>query len=593
MACASSVLGSFSNLQTEGIQLVVALDVGTTHAGIAWSLCSDFEKYPLRITSLQWPTNVGASQTAYKTPSVLLVKSNGEFVAFGYDAEEKYSELANDDAHYGYYFFKDFKMALYENEKLRSDHLFVDAEGHAMKTKDIFGHIIRYMKQRLLDDLKTRGNTVKEDNILWVVTVPAIWNDGAKQFMREAALAAGISEKRLRLALEPEAASIYTREILLERSSTDDQEESLVFKQGMKYIVIDLGGGTIDFTLKEVVDDNTIKDFHQATGGPWGGRTVNRMILDFLEDLLGKDVLEELKTNHKSSWLELEREVELKKKNAKGDKDGRILIQMPGELLDVFEKKTGKKLINSTAFESKYAGKIDIKGKKLRIDKCIVESCFKKCLEDIIQHTKSILEKPEAKGTQYIILVGGFAESEYMKTEMPKAFEDFKVFIPDEPWLAVMRGAVMFGQRPSVVESRIARYTYGIATIRFFLKDFDNPKHRIYEDNVPYCRNVFDKLAEVGQSFRLGETVTTEVFAHKEFMSKMKVKVFRSTEKDPRYVTDESCTAIGEMLVAMPGYGKDRKVTVYLCFGEEEITCSGINESNESVHVKLNLLADN
>lgn len=88
------------------------------------------------------------------------------------------------------------------------------------------------------------------------------------------------------------------------------------------------------------------------------------MILDFLEDLLGKDVLEELKTNHKSSWLELEREVELKKKNAKGDKDGRILIQMPGELLDVFEKKTGKKLINSTAFESKYAGKIDIKGKK-------------------------------------------------------------------------------------------------------------------------------------------------------------------------------------------------------------------------------------
>lgn len=58
-----------------------------------------------------------------------------------------------------------------------------------MKTKDIFGHIIRYMKLKLLGDLKTRGNTVKEGNILWVVTVPAIWSDGAKQFMREAALA--------------------------------------------------------------------------------------------------------------------------------------------------------------------------------------------------------------------------------------------------------------------------------------------------------------------------------------------------------------------------------------------------------------------
>lgn len=38
---------------------------------------------------------------------------------------------------------------------------------------------------------------------------------------------------------------IYTREILLERSSTEDQELSPVFRQGMKYIVIDLGGVSI------------------------------------------------------------------------------------------------------------------------------------------------------------------------------------------------------------------------------------------------------------------------------------------------------------------------------------------------------------
>lgn len=57
---------------------------------------------------------------------------------------------------------------------------------------------------------------------------------------------------------------------------------------------------------------------------------------------------------------------------------------MFGELLDVLEKKMGKKLINLIVFELKYVGKIDIKGKKFRIDKCIVEFCFKKCLEDII-----------------------------------------------------------------------------------------------------------------------------------------------------------------------------------------------------------------
>lgn len=46
---------------------------------------------------------------------------------------------------------------------------------------------------------------------------------------------------------------------------------------------------------------------------------------------------------------------------------------------------------------------------------------------------------------QYIIFVGGFVELEYMKMEMLKVFEDFKIFIFDELWFVVMCGVVMFG----------------------------------------------------------------------------------------------------------------------------------------------------
>ena len=39
-----------------------------------------------------------------------------------------------------------------------------------------------------LDDaLKTKGIEIQEADIEWVLTVPAIWNDPAKQFMRQAA----------------------------------------------------------------------------------------------------------------------------------------------------------------------------------------------------------------------------------------------------------------------------------------------------------------------------------------------------------------------------------------------------------------------
>ena len=351
-------------------------------------------------------------------------------------------------------------------------------------------------------------------------------------------------------------------------------------------------GGTVDISLKELSGGNNIREIHHATGGPWGGLKVNEEFMNFLKELVGIEVMEELKTNYKSCWHDIEKEVEVKKRNTRGDKDGRILLQIPAELLDIYEQRNGKKLMNAIAFETKYAGKIDIKRNNLRVDKSIVVTFFKKCLDNIVNHTKKVLAKPEANGVNHLVLVGGFAESDYMRTELPKALgENVHVFIPDEPWLAIMRGA-LFGQNPSVIETRICKFTYGTKVMRYFIDEFDDPVHKVEQDGQPFCSNVFQKLAERGESFEMGQTVTTEIYAHTADMSKMSVRLFKSTEINPRYVTEDGCTEIGKLVVDMPGYGKERKVVVSLCFGEEEITCSGENESNDTVRVKLDLLGN-
>lgn len=56
-----------------------------------------------------------------------------------------------------------------------------------MKAKDVFAAGIEYLKNHALELLKTRGHEVDDWDIQWVLTVPAIWSDAAKQFMREAA----------------------------------------------------------------------------------------------------------------------------------------------------------------------------------------------------------------------------------------------------------------------------------------------------------------------------------------------------------------------------------------------------------------------
>ena len=62
-----------------------------------------------------------------------------------------------------------------------------DDEGREVPALDIFSMVIKYLKEHLLDTLESRGTGQDNNDIHWVLTVPAIWTEPAKQFMREAA----------------------------------------------------------------------------------------------------------------------------------------------------------------------------------------------------------------------------------------------------------------------------------------------------------------------------------------------------------------------------------------------------------------------
>lgn len=57
-----------------------------------------------------------------------------------------------------------------------------------MKAVDVFGAVISYFKNHLLVFFENRNDsTIKNDDIHWVITVPAIWDLKAKTFMKDAA----------------------------------------------------------------------------------------------------------------------------------------------------------------------------------------------------------------------------------------------------------------------------------------------------------------------------------------------------------------------------------------------------------------------
>jgi molecular chaperone DnaK (HSP70) len=78
-------------------------------------------------------------------------------------------------------------------------------------------------------------NFLESQQISYVITVPAIWSDKAKDLTRKAAERAGIHRRKLVLITEPEAAALYCATLCREVDLT----------AGDKFLICDAGGGTV------------------------------------------------------------------------------------------------------------------------------------------------------------------------------------------------------------------------------------------------------------------------------------------------------------------------------------------------------------
>ncbi|CAC5416129.1 unnamed protein product [Mytilus coruscus] len=223
-----------------------------------------------------------------------------------------------------------FKMQLYDKQEISRSLMLESENGCLMPAMKVFSESIKYLKTHLENHIKSKTLCIKPHEIDWVLTIPAIWTDPAKQFMREAGNIAGIPNSRLILALEPEAASIYCKNLPVDRIVCPDGKSVLeVFSPGTKYLILDAGGGTIDITVQEIKPDGNIKQIYMANGGDWGGVKVDQAFEEFLTDIVGMETMEEFRKEDKEEYLSLCREFEMKKRDIRPAGKARFTIRIP------------------------------------------------------------------------------------------------------------------------------------------------------------------------------------------------------------------------------------------------------------------------
>ncbi|XP_033724910.1 heat shock 70 kDa protein 12B-like [Pecten maximus] len=530
-----------------------------------------------------------------KSSTCVLFKPDETFHSFGYEAEDHYNDLAMDDDHKGWFFFRRFKMDLYTDHVDRNKMLQTE-DGKKMSAIKVISAVISYLKSHLTKTVKDSAFDISDGDIRWVVTVPAIWSDPAKQMMREAAEQAGIAGNQLLLALEPEAASMLCKHMPVSKLVDGDRGDKIeTFRAGCKYMVVDAGGGTIDITVHEVLKGGLLKEIHSANGGSWGGTKVDEAFEDMLETIVGKTAFAHFKADEIPSVIDLQRNFEMKKKTFTGKDSGtasKSTITVPSSLLESFTKFNPDKRITDAIGDHFSSEDVEWKKDKIRLSLAMTRYLFDPSLKQITDHVSDILGKPEVQDCEAILMVGGYSECPLLQDAIRAVAGSRRLIIPNEASLSVLKGAVINGHCPDTLSQRICKYTYGIEVHNPFGEDGYDKYPIINRDGEIKCDNCFMTLAKKGLLVTIGESsVTQSVIVGYSLATSIPVMLFASTAENPKYVTDDSCQKIGEITLPMPdtSLGNERGANFSLYFGGSEIELTA-----EDIHTgrKINACFD-
>ncbi|XP_052218752.1 heat shock 70 kDa protein 12B-like isoform X3 [Dreissena polymorpha] len=506
--------------------IVAAFDFGTTYSGYAFS----FKDSPNDvITNKSW-TAGSAKLISLKTPTSVLLNKDGEFDSFGFDAEDKYSSLAEDEKHHGWRLFRRFKMVLHSQQIWRSATV-EDLEGKTFPAKPLFTMSLKYLQQHLLDALSMSKIGTRETDIRYIITVPAIWGIAAKQFMREAAIEAGIDGARLKLALEPEAAAVCCEAL----------GHTLA---GEKFMVVDIGGGTADISVNEKQSDGSLKNIHAPSGGPWGGIYVDANFIAFMTEVFGTMAITALQSKDMYDYFDMIRDFEVKKRKFEFDSQTDITFRIPVVLKEISEEQFHQSLSDRLR-SLKYGKRVFTRGRdKLGVDSSIMQSWFTDPVSKTVDHISSVLKEKRMKDVGLIVLVGGFAESPYVQQRIKEELPGMKLTVPGEAGLAVLKGAVMFGHKHDIISSRVMDYTYGIHVWAYYDEKIHPAERKVYQDGAWIVDNLFDIFVRANEDVPVDSKVSHRTIPSSQ---SSRISIYRTKNREPYFTTDPGCEKLGHI----------------------------------------------
>lgn len=616
--------------EEQNFSVVVAIDFGTTSSGYAYA----FSKEPECIHIMRRWEGGDPGVSSQKTPTTMLLMPDRKFHSFGFAARDFYHDLDPSESKQWLYFEK-FKMKLHSSTDLTMETDLIAANGKKVKALEVFAYALQYFKEQALKELSDQaGDEMDNSEVRWVITVPAIWKQPAKQFMRQAAYKAGMvspeNPEQLIIALEPEGASIYCRKLRLHQmidlsskaaingiSPTDPAKDhvrrnrqSRIFmvenvigelwaelEEGDRYVVVDCGGGTVDLTVHQIrLPEGHLKELYKASGGPYGSLGVDYEFEKLLCKIFGDDFIDQFKVKRPAAWVDLMIAFESRKRAAAPDRTNPLNITLPFSFIDYYKKFRGHSVEHALRKSNVDFVKWSSQG-MLRMNPDAMNALFKPTVDHIIDHLSDLFQKPEVSGVKFLFLVGGFAESPLLQQAVQKSFGDkCRVIIPHDVGLTILKGAVLFGLDPAVIKVRRSPMTYGVGVLNRYVEGKHPAEKLLLKDGTRWCTDVFDKFIFVDQSVALGETVKRSYTPAKPSQLLIIINIYSSEKEDVNFISDPGVRKCGTLRLDLTGVEGSpvfsrREIQTIMQFGDTEVKATAIDvATSKSVKVNIDFL---
>ncbi|KDQ12455.1 hypothetical protein BOTBODRAFT_134607 [Botryobasidium botryosum FD-172 SS1] len=425
----------------QNAKIVIAFDIGTTQTAVSFTHLYPGGSQVLHRV-LQWPGQESQGGEA-KIPSLVWYDQLGQARAFG--AEANTHEVLDEAEDNGWKLAKYFKLHLHPASQRNTQQLTLEPLPFDVTVDEIYADFMdylfqqtkKYFKERILDGERTWDTL--EGTIELIIAHPNGWDLREQSVLRNAAVEANVmpssqaAQERVHFVSEAEASVHF---VLL---GADIEDRLKIYDD---FVVCDAGGSTVDttvYSVDETVPLIRLKEKRASACVQAGAIFVNKTAEEYFTQAFTDAGLDEETVSEFVAAAMDSFEMETKRR-----------FKDPAETKII--SVGGRKFSNTD---------LNVRRGAMTIQGSQIQRFFDPWVEKILE---SVNAQIAGHPVQYLLLVGGFGESPYLRQKLQDGpgSNGIRVTIADHATSkAVADGAVIWFVR-HVVTARATRYAFGI-----------------------------------------------------------------------------------------------------------------------------------